>query len=161
MWNPCSERTAASRVATAALFVLLAACGRETGEVKISDAWVRAVPPTSGATAAYFTLVNQSAVDLVIVGASSSIAARVEMHEMTPVPGDEQSGAARMQRLERLRLAPGESTTFETGGRHLMLMDMETAPLEGDTVEICLITDEGEELCQYAPVRRSEPGHQH
>lgn len=159
MWNPCSELVKApARLTVPVLFLLLAACGQSTDGPEIRDAWVRAVPPTSGVTAAYFTLENHGAEAVVITGGHSSVAPRVEMHHMQKNDDD---GTYGMTKLETLRVEPGETIRFETGGRHLMLMDMARTPQEGDRVDICLERQDGEPLCHEFPVRAGGVSHHH
>ena len=91
-------------------------------------------------------------------GAAASGAGRAELHESRA-----EDGAMRMVPVAVLPLAPGESASFEPGGLHLMLKDLERMPAPGETVRLCLITDDGEPSCADAAVRRDAPaaGHHH
>jgi len=93
-----------------------------------------------------------------IVGAEAGGAGRTELHESRA-----EGGNLRMVAVEALALAPGESASFEPGGLHLMLKDLERMPAPGDTVRLCLLTDDGGRSCTDAVVRRDAPaaGHSH
>lgn len=124
----------------------------------IEDAWVRALPPTQSVTAGYLTVTNNGDDTVRIVGAAAGGAGRAELHESRA-----EDGAMRMVPVAVLPLAPGESARFEPGGLHLMLKDLERMPAPGDSVRLCLITDDGEPSCTEAAVRRDAPtgGHHH
>jgi len=118
----------------------------------IEGAWVRALPPTQSVTAGYLAVTNTGKEAVRIVGAAADGAGLVELHESRS-----EGGAMRMVPVAVLPLAPGESASFEPGGLHLMLKDLERMPAPGDSVRLCLITDDGEPSCTEAPVRRDAP----
>lgn len=122
-------------------------------EVALGDAWVRALPPTQSNTAAYLTVHNSGPDTVRVVGASAEPAGRVEIHHSTEV-----DGYMRMQPVEALSIAPGESVQLAPGGVHLMLLDLARMPAEGETVELCLVLESGQETCTQAPVRRDGAG---
>ena len=125
----------------------------------VSDAWVRALPPGQPNTAAYLVVTNSGDTAVTIVGASSPIAETVEIHTSREV-----DGLQRMERLEQVQVAPGQSVAFAPGGRHLMLLGLGRMPAPGEEVELCLQLAEGEQLCTRAGVRKSagdEQTHQH
>ncbi len=144
-------------LSAAATLSLLATAAR--GEPVISDAWVRAMPPTQSMTAGYLKLDNTGTRPITITGASSDASPRVEIH--TTVMRD---GLQRMQPVASLEVAPGESIELAPGGHHLMLREMSDMPAEGDRVELCLELDSGDRLCSEARVARNAaqaPSHQH
>ena len=132
----------------------------ESGLV-ITDAWVRAMPPNMKNTAAYLTVTNESEQATAIKGATADAADKTELHTTRQV-----DGLMRMQKLEGLALASGETTTLEPGGTHLMLLGLTYSIEPGDEVEICLQTATGPETCATAIVskgsdRSSGQNHQH
>jgi copper(I)-binding protein len=124
----------------------------------LEDAWVRALPPTQSVTAGYLTVTNSGNDTVRIVGAEAGGAGRTELHESRA-----EGSAMRMVAVEALPLAPGESARFAPGGLHMMLKDLERMPAPGDSVRLCLLTDDGGRSCTDAAVRRAAPagGHQH
>lgn len=93
--------------------------------IQIDNAWVRELIPGQSMTAAYFNVKNVSAEEQIIVGVSSDIAEKAEIHESVNV-----DGRVMMEELSRLSLAPGQEWKFEPGGLHIMLMGVkEGVPL--------------------------------
>ena len=117
-------------------------------ELELTDAWVRAVPPVSTTTAAYFTLKNNGTEPVVLAGASAAFAGAAELHDMSM-----HEGRRRMRRVEALPLAAGESVTFGSGGLHVMLFRLSKVPVQGETVELCLTFAERAPLCAPFAVR--------
>lgn len=133
------------------------AAADDTG-LTLSDAWVRALPPGQSNTAAYLQLNNSGDEPLRITGASSDIAALVEIHTTREV-----DGYRRMEQLQQLTLAPGQQLELAPGGTHLMLLDLERMPSAGEQVRLCLALASGQQACTTAEVRRDggQQPHQH
>ena len=141
------------RVWTAALVVGLMSpvlVAQEDAEVRIENAWVRALPPTQPNTAGYLTVVNDGKTAVAIVGASSNIAAKVELHRTRTV-----DGMMRMEPVEGVAVAPGERVQLVPGGTHLMLLGLKYMPAPDDDVRLCLQLASGREICAAADVRES------
>ena len=120
------------------------------------DAWVRSVPPGAAVAAAYGRLVHHGAAPLTITGVTSSVGAKAQMHDVI-ADGDQR----RMVAIDTTPLAPGAALVFSPGGRHIMLMEFEQAPAEGETIELCAVTEDNADICTMAPVRRDAPGSSH
>jgi copper(I)-binding protein len=120
-------------------------------ELHIMQGWVRALPPTQKVTAAYLTLHNAGSTNMVVNRFSSDISDRVELHDSVL-----REGQMRMRRLDSLTLATDEHQELAPGGLHLMLMDLESMPREGETVTVCVASNEIES-CAALPVLRSAP----
>lgn len=133
----------------AALSALITAPAPAAAGLELSGAWVRALPPVQRNTAAYLTLRNTGDAALTVTGGHAAGAARLEIHRSEQV-----DGTMRMRRVEELTLAPGEQVQLQPGGVHLMLLDLEKMPAEGEQVELCLSLATGEPVCTLAPVRR-------
>ena len=138
----------------------LAAPTRSEESLRLSGAWVRALPPTQSSTAAYLVASNSGPEALVIEGVSASLAGRAEIHASREV-----DGLLRMERLAAATIAPGESLVFAPGGTHIMLMDLARMPAEGESVTLCLQPRGRQPVCTEAPVSRGEElgesGHRH
>lgn len=119
--------------AVVALAGFLAACGGggadETGleedTIHVADAWARS--PSEDVAAVFFTAHNGQEVEDRLVGASSPIAGRAEVHETV-----EEDGEMVMRPVEAVPIAPDAEVRFEPGGYHVMLFDL-TEPLEVDS----------------------------
>jgi copper(I)-binding protein len=144
------------RIGMAALLagvMSLAAAAEQADPVTVLDienAWVRALPPGQPNTAAYLTLVNRGEAKVVVESASADVADKVEIHTTRSA-----DGLMRMEQLQSLEVASGERLALAPGGTHLMLLGLETMPVTGDTVQLCLQLASQSEVCTSADVRRS------
>lgn len=112
----------------------LAACAgsAETGgEISAED--VRTPVPVGPNGAVYMTLTNESDADDRLVGASTDVAASVELHE-TQMEG----GSMAMQQVDGIAIPAGGEAVLEPGGLHVMLIDVDQGLAEGDTVDLTL-----------------------
>ena len=119
------------------------------------DAWVRSMPPGAQVSAAYGMLMNHGDQTVTLSAVSSEISATAEMHEVI-ADGDQR----RMAELESVDIAPHQTLIFESGGRHIMLLDVAAPPVEGETIEICAVSAAGTRACTDALVRRQAPAAQ-
>ena len=128
--------------ALAALFALMIPAAARA-QVQVSGAWARATVPGQSGTGAYMTL---RATELMrVVGASSSAAGVVEIHEMSM-----DGGVMRMRAIEVLDLPANKAVLLRPGGHHMMLMDLKR-PLKVGTkvaIELQLEKPSGERSAQ-------------
>jgi copper(I)-binding protein len=116
------------------LLVFVAAAAAATAaqaQVTVSGAWVRGTVQGQTATGAYMQL--RSADGATLVGADSSAASIVEIHEMRM-----EGNTMRMRGVEQLELPAGRTVELKPGGYHVMLMDLKAPLKKGDTVPIKL-----------------------
>lgn len=104
----------------------------------VTDSWIKAAD--SGMTAAFGTLVNDGATDVVVTSAASDASPVLELHET--VQGSD--GSTVMQPKAGGFVVPAGGTyDLEPGGDHLMVMDL-VRPLEpGETVRLTLTFADG------------------
>lgn len=124
----------------------------------LEGAWVRALPPTQANTAAYVTVHNRGSELLSVTGGSTALASRVELHDTVEV-----DGMLRMQQQASVEVPAGGSIAFAPGGLHLMLLELERMPAEGEVLTLCLEIN-GEPVCTDAETRRDGQvgsGHEH
>lgn len=133
------------------LFPLLLSSGPGfAGDLKIEDAWIRAVPPSSRATAAFMTFVNKGDKPVLITGGTTPIAGEVKPM-ITTKEGD---GVMGMAFVESFSIPAKGKRILEPGGDHLMLMKLTEVPKAGSTVPLVLTTDSGEKKVSLKiPVR--------
>ena len=99
--------------------------------VKIEDPWARATPPGAKIGAAYMKISSDAGDRL--VGASSSAAARVELH-VTEKKGD----VLRMRQVKAYDIPPRGGFALSPGGAHLMLVDIKAPFKEGERIPLVL-----------------------
>lgn len=118
--------------------------------LRVEDPWVKAVDAADGMTAAFGVLHNDSAVDVRLVSASSSVAGLGELHEMAEADG----GATVMrQKAGGIVVPAGGEHALVPGGDHVMLMDLRADVLPGQDVTVVLTADDGSTLEVVAPAR--------
>jgi copper(I)-binding protein len=136
--------------------VLLACCGvgavAQEPVLRISDAWVRAMPPGQRMTAAYLHIENTGDDTVLVEGVETSVG-RASLHE-TLREGDR----VRMQAKERLEIPAGESVVLAPRGLHVMLTELARTPAEGESIRLC-VSGSAPTVCVDAPVLRRAPGH--
>jgi len=119
-------------VAFAAVAVLAAAAN---AQVTVDKPWVRTTVAPQKSTAAYLTITCAQGGRL--VGASSPIAANVDVHEMK-MQGD----VMRMRAVDALPLPAGQPVEFKPNGYHLMMTGLKAPVKAGDTVALTLVVED-------------------
>ena len=98
--------------------------GTRLGAIAIGHPWARATAPGQPIGGGYLTLDNQGPAGDRLLGASTAVATRVELHSMT-MDGD----VMRMRALDAIDLPAGRGVALKPGGTHLMLVGLK-APLK-------------------------------
>ena len=95
---------------------------------------------------------------MTLVGATSPVAAMVEIHETVV-----RDGVASMERRPELVVPAGGQLVLEPGGAHLMFMQPSAVPVAGETVPVTLSLGDGSTLEAVFAVRdgAAGSGHEH
>lgn len=120
--------------------------------IMIQNAWIRSVPSNVKAMAAYMTITNTSNETRKLTAVSCKLFSKVEIHRTVM-----HEGITKMVLQKELIIPAGKSVSLEPGGYHLMLIDLEAVPREGDEVEMELQFDDGQTLRIKIPVRFKSP----
>lgn len=120
-------------IATAAS---LAAQAAWAAHISVTDAWARATMPGQPVSGAYMRI--QSDADARLLGVSSSVVPRVEVHEMNM-----DGGVMHMHEVKAVELPKGKTVSLEPGGFHLMLMNLKKPIAAGDVIPFTLIVESG------------------
>lgn len=120
-------------------------------DLLVEQASLRLLPPGVPNTAAYFELHNSGEQAEVIVSAAVSpdIARSVEIHNHI-MDGE----SMRMERVDELSVAPGETIKFMPGGLHLMVFGLQKPLSEGQVVQFELTTKADQKVVFDAKVSR-------
>jgi len=129
-----------------------------TSSIKISDEYVKtasmkaigidkAMDPMS---AAFMTITNDTDTAVKLVGGSTDIAKKIEIHEvvdgvMRPIEGG-------------LVISNGESSVLKPGGNHVMLIGLTKDLKVGDEVALTLNFSNGDKVSMTAPVKEIPAG---
>jgi copper(I)-binding protein len=147
---------------------LLSACGPSGPagpEISIENAWARpAVVASMSATpevqdmsgmsvggptsAAYFVIVNQGSEADALIGVSSSVASKTEMHE-TRIEND----VAEMMPVPRVDVPARARIEFKPGGYHVMLEGLTQDLKVGETIQLMLQFEKSGTITLDVPVQ--------
>lgn len=136
--------------------------GASAGDVSVKEPWARAMLPGQPAGGAWIKLANEGEEDDRLVGLSSPVAGKVEIHTMEVV-----DDVMTMRPLEDALVVPaGETITMEPGGLHLMFMQVTEPFKEGDSVPLTLEFENAGKVELALPVKpanhgRGSGGHEH
>ena len=109
------------------------------GDLVLDHAWARATPGGAKVGGGYLTIENKGTTPDKLVGGSSPIAGKVEVHEMAM-----NNNVMTMRPLkDGLAIPPGQSVTLAPGGYHIMLMDLKAPLKKGDKVPVTLAFEKG------------------
>jgi len=106
----------------------------KAGDLTISQGWARATPRGAKVGGGYMTIKNDGSAPDSLVGASTDVAGKVEIHEMSM-----SNGVMKMRPLEKgLTVEPGKTVKLAPSGYHLMLMDLKSPLKQGEKVPVTL-----------------------
>ena len=97
------------------------------GSLKISAPWARATPKGAAVGGGYLTITNTGNTPDRLVGGTTEIASRFEVHEMSM-----DNGVMKMRQLAQgLEIKPGEKIEFKPGSYHVMFMGLKQQLTQG------------------------------
>lgn len=144
-------------IVAAGFLVSIHAYGQTPG-IRAEQPWARATAPQQKVGGAYVTLT--SPVDDRLMGASSPVAGRAEVHEMTM---DGQVMRMREQK-DGIALPAGKPVALAPGGYHIMLMDLHKSLVAGQVIAIQLRFQHAPPMdveVRVAPIGAQAPAMEH
>jgi len=124
-------------VAAALALAATAASAHEfkVGSLEIDHPWARATPKGASVGGGYLKITNKGTEPDRLVGGSSPVAGKFEIHEMAM-----DGGVMKMRPLPNgIEIKPGQTVEFKPGGFHIMMVGLKQ-PLEaGKTVKGTLV----------------------
>jgi copper(I)-binding protein len=118
----------------------------------IEQAWAAPTPAGVDVSAGYLSIVNGTAAEDRLLGATSPRAERIELHEMS-IDG----AVMRMRGVDTLTIAPGEHVELGPGGMHLMFYGVTEPFTEGQDIPVQLTFETAGPVNVTLPVRRAAP----
>lgn len=113
-----SFRVIAPTVILVASALTVAAHDYQVGDIKIDHPWSRATPMVAPVAGGYITVTNNGGEPDRLLGGTTSLAEKIEVHESTTT-----DGVARMRPLpDGLVVEPGATVELKPGGIHLMFV---------------------------------------
>ena len=107
--------------------------------LEIEAAWTFETPSVADSHIAYLTIVNEAFHPEYLYIASTPVASRVELHQVTGASGV----TSRMVRVKRLEIPLDDRLDMKRAGYHLMLIGVKRALKPGENIPISLTFGEG------------------
>ena len=105
------------------------------GNLQIAGPWARATPRGANVAAAYFKITNNGSAPDRLVGGSTTVASRFEVHRMVT-----EDGVAKMRPVEGgLEIKPRETVELKPGSFHIMLIGLTQAIQPGQRLTGTLV----------------------
>ncbi len=106
----------------------------KAGDLVISQAWSRATPGGAKIGGGYLTIENKGSAPDRLIGGSTDVAGKVEVHEMAM-----NNGVMTMRPLDDgLAIEPGKVVKLAPGGYHLMLLNLKGPLKKGEKLPVTL-----------------------
>lgn len=130
--------------------ILLSACGDGMGGegVQAGGFWMRS-GLKDGNSAAYMMLTNYTDQDVSLVGASSDVAAAVEVH----LSSMSEDGTMKMEKQDAVVIPAGKALELKPGSYHIMFIGLMDDLMVGDEVTLTLHFDGYDDVTLTVPVQ--------
>jgi periplasmic copper chaperone A len=128
----------------------------DTAGLRVHDSWARPTSPIATVGAAYMTITNHGTGIDKLLGASSPVAAEVQLHGST-----DDNGVMRMRPVDGLEIAPHGSATMDPGGMHFMLMELKAPLVAGSHFPLTLKFEQAGDVTVDIVVQEGPGGHAH
>lgn len=115
------------------------------------DAWMREPMPNRGETAIFVVLENTGTEPRSIVGVSTTVAEKSELHNVVM-----DGSMMKMTPVKAIELKAKSKTELRPGSYHIMLFGLKERPAAGATVPVTLTLDNGQSVALTATVRKVE-----
>lgn len=125
--------------------------------VVVQQPFASATMPGATVGAAYMQVTNTGRNQVVLVSASSPVAAKVEFHSMSM-----DGNIMRMREITGgIPIPPGGSANFVPGGTHIMLVGLRQRLAPGSSIPLTLTFNGAPQVTLQVPVQAGGGGHHH
>ena len=135
-----------------------AAAEYKVGGLQIREPWARATPKGAEVAAGYMTIVNAGTQADRLIGGSTVVAGRFEIHEMAI-----KEGVMQMRPVASgLEIRPGMTVKLKPGGLHAMWLDLRRPLAAGERVRGSLVFERAGKVeieYQIQPIGGAPQGH--
>jgi periplasmic copper chaperone A len=118
---------------TLCLAVISAVYAQASSPIEISHAWARATAASAANGAVYLKVMNRGTADDRLTGASTTVAAKAELHITL-----NDNGVMKMRPITDVPVKAGGSAEFKPDGMHIMLLGLKHPLKAGDHFPLTL-----------------------
>jgi hypothetical protein len=136
IFSQCKGVNSMFRIIQTSILFFIAAFSAHA-EVTVQGPWVRATVAQQKVTGAFMAIT--STVDAHVVGITSPVADRAEIHEMKM-----DNDIMTMRAVPSLPLGAGKTVSLAPGGYHIMLFGLHQQVKAGDSVPLTLLIEDGQ-----------------
>ncbi len=111
------------------------------GDLQIEKPWARATVPGAAVGGGYLVIRNAGLAPDRLVGVSSPVSSRVEIHEMAM-----EKDVMRMREVKGVDVPAKGAVEFKPGGFHLMFIELKAPLKQGEKVQVTLRFEKAGEL---------------
>ena len=148
-------RTLLTLAATTLLIVAASFAFAQGASIQVEQPWARATPAGAGTGAVYLTITNKSHDADRLLGASSDVAEKLQIHEMKVV-----NGTMEMREVSGgLPVPASGSVELKPGGYHVMLIGLKKPLKAGETIPLTLDFEKAGKVSITVPIRAMGAGH--
>lgn len=135
-----------------ALVMLPIGATAQQGDIVVSGEWARPILIAGRPGGAYFHIKNDGAAADKLIGVTSSISPRVEMHEHTMT-----DGVMKMSQVMSIDVPAGGTVELKPGGYHIMLFETNSKYGPGDKIDLTLKFESGVTVEKKLDVMARQP----
>jgi periplasmic copper chaperone A len=148
-------RTLLSLAATTLLIVVASSAFAQGASIQVEQPWARATPAGASTGAVYLTIANESQDADRLLGASSDVADKLQIHEMKVV-----NGVMEMREVTGGLPVPAKgSVVLKPGSYHVMLIGLKKPLKDGETIPLTLDFEKAGKVSITVPIRSMGAGH--
>ncbi len=117
-------------------------------QIEVVSPFVREVPPTAMAAAAFMTLKNNGQQDIYLTKADSPAAKNVQLHTHI-----HDHGVMKMRQVPNIKVPANGEVHLQPGGYHIMLIKPVKPVKQGEKVKVTLTFNDGSHKTISVPVK--------
>jgi copper(I)-binding protein len=110
----------------------------DSNDIYIENSWVRAAPPNAPILGAFMTIHNKTEQDINLLSATAKGFQFVELHRTIKL-----DGIMKMVKQKNIPIARQGKLVLKPGSWHIMLINPERVPNQGEFVPVVLMFDNG------------------